>query len=69
MALEGLGIAVIPIAIVESQLSQGQLQLLPTDFSLAPLSFSASWLATPDTVAVERIADLASQIAQSCALG
>ena len=69
MAIEGLGIAVIPTAIVESQISQGQLQLIPTDFSLAPLAFSASWLATPDTVAVERIADLASQIAQSSALG
>jgi DNA-binding transcriptional LysR family regulator len=69
MAIEGLGIAVIPTAIVESQLSQGQLQLLPTDFSLAPLIFSASWLASPDIVAVELVADLASQIARSVALG
>jgi DNA-binding transcriptional LysR family regulator len=64
MAIEGLGIAVIPSAIVENELAAGRLQLLDTDVKLAPLTFAASWLASPDIVAVERIADLAHQIAQ-----
>lgn len=64
MAIEGLGIAVIPTAIVEDQLADGRLQLLATDLALPPLTFSASWLDSPDTVAVERIAELAQQIAQ-----
>jgi DNA-binding transcriptional LysR family regulator len=64
MAIEGLGIAVIPSAIVANELTSGRLQLLNTDVKLAPLTFSASWLTSPDVVAVERVADLARQIAQ-----
>ena len=41
------------------------LQLLDTDVKLPPLTFSASWLSSPDTVAIERVAQLARQIAQS----
>jgi DNA-binding transcriptional LysR family regulator len=64
MATEGLGIAVIPAAIVENELINGRLQLLATDFSMQPLTFTASWLASPDSIAVERVAGLAAQIAQ-----
>ena len=67
MAIEGLGIAVIPTAIVENELADGRLRLLSTDLRMSPLTFSASWLASPDTVAVELVADLASKIAQSSA--
>jgi hypothetical protein len=31
---------------------------------MAPLTFTASWLASPDTVAVERVAELAANLAQ-----
>jgi DNA-binding transcriptional LysR family regulator len=64
MAIEGLGIAVIPSAIVENELRDGRLQQLDADVNIAPLTFSASWLASPETVAVERVADLAGRIAQ-----
>ena len=64
MAIEGLGIAVIPTAIVESELADGRLQLLSTNLQLPLLTFSASWLASPDTVAVERVAELAANLAQ-----
>ena len=67
MAIEGLGIAVIPAAIVAKELTDGRLQLLDTDVKLPPLTFSASWLSSPDTVAIERVAGLARQIAQSSA--
>lgn len=67
MAVEGLGIAIIPAAIVANELADGRLQLLDTDVKLPPLTFSASWLSSPDTVAVERVATLARQIAQSSA--
>jgi DNA-binding transcriptional LysR family regulator len=65
MAIEGLGIAVIPTAIVENELANGRLQLLNTGLNVGPLTFTASWLASPDIVAVERVADLAGQIAQA----
>lgn len=65
MANEGLGIAVIPSAIVENELADGRLQQIDTDFKLPPLTFTASWLASPDAVAIERVANLAGQIAQT----
>jgi DNA-binding transcriptional LysR family regulator len=68
MAIEGLGIAVIPTAIVENELADGRLRQLATDLKISPLTFSASWLESPDTVAVELVADLAGKIAQSNAL-
>jgi len=64
MAVEGLGIAVIPTSIVETELADGRLQLLATELKIPPLTFSASWLASPDTLAVELVADLAARIAQ-----
>lgn len=64
MAIAGLGIAVIPTAIIENELADKRLQLLSTDLAIPPLTFSASWLASPDTVAIERVAELASQLAQ-----
>ena len=67
MATEGLGIAVIPTSIVENELADGRLQLLSTDLKIPPLTFSASWLASPDTLAVELVADLAARIAQEAA--
>ena len=64
MAIEGLGIAVIPTAIVENEMADGRLQLLSTNLQMPLLTFSASWLASPDTVAVERVAELAASLAQ-----
>ncbi len=64
MAIEGLGIAVIPTAIVENELADGRLQLLSTNLQIPLLTFSASWLASPDTVAIERVAELAASLAQ-----
>jgi DNA-binding transcriptional LysR family regulator len=64
MAIEGLGIAVIPTSIVENELADGRLELLSTELKIPPLTFSASWLASPDTLAVELVADLAAKIAQ-----
>jgi DNA-binding transcriptional LysR family regulator len=64
MAIEGLGIAVIPTAIVENEMTDGRLQLLSTDQQMPNLTFSASWLTSPDTVAVERVAELAAKLAQ-----
>jgi DNA-binding transcriptional LysR family regulator len=65
MAIEGLGIAVIPSAIVENELENGRLQLLSTNVKMTPLTFTASWLASPDTIAIQRVAELAAQIAQA----
>src|SRR5947208_479324 len=47
MAIEGLGIAVIPTAIVENELADGRLQSLSTNLQIPLLTFSASWLTSP----------------------
>jgi DNA-binding transcriptional LysR family regulator len=65
MAIEGLGIAVIPTGIVADQLRDGRLKKLRTDLTIPPLTFSASWLDSPDTIAIKRVADLAAEIAQA----
>jgi DNA-binding transcriptional LysR family regulator len=65
MAIEGLGIAAIPAAIVEAELADGRLQQIATDLKIPPLTFSASWLGSPEMIAIERVADLAGQIARS----
>jgi DNA-binding transcriptional LysR family regulator len=64
MAIEGLGIAVIPTAIVETEIADGRLQLLKTEISIPSLTFSASWLASPDVLAVELVAQIAVDLAQ-----
>ena len=66
MAIEGLGIAVIPTAIVQTT-RDGRLQQLDTDLEMPPLTFSASWLASPDTVAIELVAELAGSWRRSAA--
>lgn len=64
MATDGIGVAVIPTAIVERELAEGQLNLLSTNLQIPALTFAASWLASPDTLAVELVADIAVKLAQ-----
>lgn len=64
MATDGIGVAAIPTAIVERELAEGQLNLLTTNLQVPTLTFAASWLASPDTLAVELVADLAVKLAQ-----
>ena len=64
MALEGLGIAIIPTAIVEKEIASRKLQLLNTGVHVPSLTFSASWLARPSAIAVKLVAELAVKLAQ-----
>ncbi len=65
MAVEGLGIAVIPTAIAKRELQDGRLLLLSTDLRVPKLVFEASWLASPDALTAELIADLAVKLART----
>lgn len=65
MALDSLGIAVLPPEIVLEDLENGRLRRINTDVTIPDFSFYASWLESPDTIAVELIA----QIAVLCAQG
>jgi DNA-binding transcriptional LysR family regulator len=64
MALEGIGIAVIPTAIVEKEIASKKLILLNADVRVPPLTFSATWLAYPSATAAKLVAELAVKAAQ-----
>lgn len=64
MATEGLGIAVIPPAIVTSEIATGRLALVETRVVLPDLPFFAVWSASPDNGAARQLVEIAAAIAQ-----
>lgn len=69
LAIEGIGIAVIPYELVNAELADGRLDLIKTDIVLPQLTFCASWLDSPDTLAVERVVDIATRVTANRATG
>jgi DNA-binding transcriptional LysR family regulator len=65
LALEGMGVAVVPREIVTQDIASGKLELIETDVVVPPLSFVAAWLSSPDTSAVERVVDIAVSVAEA----
>lgn len=64
MALDGLGVAVIPEAIVTDELASGQLVLLRPGRSFPDLQFVAAWLDLPEHMLIGEIVELADRAAQ-----
>ncbi|HUC50390.1 MAG TPA: LysR family transcriptional regulator [Xanthobacteraceae bacterium] len=64
MALDGIGIAVIPPAILKSGAPRDKLRQLATRIELPPLNFVASWPTTPDNPTARRVAEIAVDVAQ-----
>ncbi|AEQ53710.1 LysR family transcriptional regulator [Pelagibacterium halotolerans] len=62
LALEGIGVAVIPYELVEAELNAGRLELIRTDIAMPQLTFCASWLESPDTLATELVVDIATRV-------
>ena len=65
LALEGIGIAVIPYQLVQEDLQNGRLVLIQSEARMPQLSFCASWLESPDTLAVELVVDIAARVADT----
>jgi DNA-binding transcriptional LysR family regulator len=63
LATEGIGIAVIPHELVEAELRDGRLERIQTEVTMPTLSFCASWLESPDTLAVELVVEIAARMA------
>ena len=63
MALDGIGIAVIPPAIVREDVAAGRLRIVDAAIAVPDLAFTASWLIHPDTLVAERVAAMAAEIA------
>jgi DNA-binding transcriptional LysR family regulator len=65
MALDGLGIAVIPPAILANVAAPGRLRMIKTKALLPKLNFVVSWPATPDSHAAQKVAEIAMQVAKT----
>jgi DNA-binding transcriptional LysR family regulator len=61
MAVDGIGIGVLPEAVAASELAAGRLRVLEVVQTLPPLRFTASFLATPGGGLPSLIADVAGQ--------
>lgn len=64
MALDGIGIAVIPPAILSNVAAAGKLHRLNTKVALPPLNFVVSWPATPESPAAQKVAEIAIDVAR-----
>ncbi len=69
MAMKGMGIALMPRAIVSDQLRTGQLVEISTSVTLPDLHFNASWPTSPNNDLVETIAAVAVRIAAEAGHG
>lgn len=63
MAVDGIGIGIVPRAVAERELTEGSLRLLTVEPKLPPLRFTASYIATPGSGLAQTVAELAGQIA------
>ncbi len=64
MAVDGLGIAVVPPAIAATEMAAGALREIRATVDLADLAFTASWPLTPDGFAAEAVAAVAIAVAR-----
>jgi len=64
MALDGIGVAVIPPAILANVVPRGQLRLLKTRTTLPWLNFAVSWPSSPDSFAAQKVAEIARDVAK-----
>lgn len=60
MAVDGLGVAVLPLETIRGEIEGGQLQALECDWQPSDLVFTASWPTVPFRPALERFAQLAA---------
>ena len=64
MALDGIGIATLPPAILPGMAARGRLRAIATEAILPDLNFVMCWPAAPERFAVQKVADIATQVAQ-----
>jgi DNA-binding transcriptional LysR family regulator len=64
MALDGVGIAVIPPAILTNVAGFGRLRKVKTGVKLPGLNFVVAWPTSPDSFAAQKVAEIAAQVAR-----
>ena len=69
LALDGIGVAVIPPAIVHAELAAKTLRLVEVAEKIPDLSFAASWPVNVDSPAAEAVAAIAAEVARETPRG
>ena len=69
MALDGIGIAVIPPAILAHVVPEKRLRPLKTEVTLPHLNFVVSWPSAPDSFAAQKVAEIAIRVAKNARIG
>ena len=64
MALDGIGVAVIPPAILAHVVPEKRLRPLKTEVALPNLNYVVSWPSTPDSFAAQKVAEIAVRVAR-----
>jgi DNA-binding transcriptional LysR family regulator len=64
MALDGIGIAVIPPAIIKTISAPGRLREISTSAKMPPFNYFVSWPASPGSFAAQKVAEIAIEIAK-----
>ena len=65
MAVDGIGIGVVPLAVVQPELAAGRLVLLEADHALPPLRFTVTYLETAVAGLAATVADVAGHVART----
>ena len=65
MAVDGIGIGILPLALVARDIAEGRLLLLDAEPKMPPLRFTASYVATPASGLAEVVAEMAGELAIS----
>ncbi|MGX9417671.1 LysR family transcriptional regulator [Vibrio sp. RC27] len=64
LAESGVGIASLPKEVIQQQLDEGLLIVIETEWTPKPLTFTASYILTPDNLLIEKVVSLAFNIVQ-----
>lgn len=64
MAVEGLGIAVMPAPVVAAHVSSGRLVRLDTDVGMPPFDYSATWVPSATDAPIRAVASIAASLAR-----
>jgi DNA-binding transcriptional LysR family regulator len=67
MAVDGIGISMIPEAVMRPELVRGELHLLDTGLELPPIQFTATYRMAPDATLIAMLARIAVEVARSFA--
>jgi len=65
MAIDGIGIGILPLALVARDVAEGRLALLDAEPKMPSLRFTASYVATPASGLAEVVAEMAGALAIS----